>query len=51
LKFHGESYGWETMILRNGELFAARGAFITQAAAVESRVGRRLSSFVARSCR
>jgi hypothetical protein len=27
LRFHGESYGWEAQILRDGELFAAHGAF------------------------
>jgi len=35
LRFHGESYGWEAMILRDGELFSARGAFVTKAAAVQ----------------
>ena len=35
LRFRGESYGWEAMILRNNELFAAHGAFVTKAAAVE----------------
>jgi len=24
LRFHGESYGWEAMILRNGELFVSK---------------------------
>jgi hypothetical protein len=24
LRFHGESYGWEAMLLRRGELFASR---------------------------
>jgi len=24
LRFHGESYGWETLVLRDGELFSAR---------------------------
>ena len=27
LRFQGESYGWETTILRDGELFVAHGAF------------------------
>jgi hypothetical protein len=35
LRFHGESYGWEALILRNGELFASHGAFVTKAAAVQ----------------
>jgi len=35
LRFYGESYGWETVILRDGELFSARGAFVTKAAAVQ----------------
>ena len=35
LVFHGESYGWEAQILHNGELFAAHGAFVTKAAAVQ----------------
>jgi hypothetical protein len=34
LRFHGESYGWEATILRNGELFAAQGAFVSREAAV-----------------
>src|SRR5262245_62134573 len=28
LRFHGETYGWEAQILRNGELFAAHGSFV-----------------------
>ena len=29
LRFHGESYGWEAMFLRDGELVYSRGAFTT----------------------
>jgi hypothetical protein len=35
LRFHGDSYGWEAQIPRNGELFATDGAFTIRAAAVE----------------
>jgi hypothetical protein len=35
LLFHGESYGWEAQILERGELFTARGGFITRALAVQ----------------
>jgi hypothetical protein len=35
LRFHGESYGWEAQILRDGDLFAAHGAFMTRAAAMQ----------------
>jgi len=35
LRFHGESYGWEAQILRDGELFGGHGAFVTKAAAVQ----------------
>jgi hypothetical protein len=41
LRFHGESYGWEAMILGDGELFAGRGAFLTKAAAVAWAEGQR----------
>jgi hypothetical protein len=34
LRFHGESYGWEGQILRNGELFTARGAFVLKGDAI-----------------
>jgi hypothetical protein len=34
LRFH-ESAGWDAMILREGELFAARAAFVTREAAVK----------------
>jgi hypothetical protein len=27
LRSHGESYGWEALVLRDGELFMSRGAF------------------------
>jgi len=32
---HGESYGREAQILRNPELFAAHGAFVTKAEAAQ----------------
>jgi hypothetical protein len=32
LRFHGESHGWEALLLRNGELFSSPGAFVTKAA-------------------
>jgi hypothetical protein len=35
LRFHGESYGWEAQILERGELFTARGTFVTRAAAIQ----------------
>jgi hypothetical protein len=35
LRFHGESYGWEAVILRDGELRMSHGAFVTKAAAVQ----------------
>jgi hypothetical protein len=31
LRFHGESYGWESQILERGELFCARNGFVTRA--------------------
>jgi hypothetical protein len=34
LRFHGESYGWETLLLRDGELFMSRGAFVLKDAAI-----------------
>jgi len=34
LRFHSESFGWEAQILREGELFMARGAFVTKAGAI-----------------
>jgi hypothetical protein len=34
LRFHGESFGWETQFLERGELFFSRSAFVTRAAAV-----------------
>jgi hypothetical protein len=33
LRFHGESYGWEALFRKRGELFYAHGAFVTRAAA------------------
>jgi hypothetical protein len=33
LRFHGESYGWEAMILRDGELFISRRFVLNQVAA------------------
>jgi hypothetical protein len=33
LRFHGESYGWESMILRDGELVISQ-PFILKAAAI-----------------
>jgi hypothetical protein len=30
LRFHGETYGWEVQLLHDGELFVARGAFVTR---------------------
>jgi hypothetical protein len=35
LRFHGESYGWETLVFRDGELFSRRGAFVAKVAAVQ----------------
>src|SRR4051794_40867592 len=32
LRFHGESYGWEATLLRDGELVTSHGAFVTKAA-------------------
>jgi hypothetical protein len=34
LRFHGESYGWEAQILREGELFVAHGAFVLKSDAI-----------------
>jgi len=34
LRFHGESYGWESMILRNGELHISR-RFALNAVAIQ----------------
>jgi len=36
LRFHGESYGWEATILREGELFASHGAFVMKQDAIDS---------------
>jgi hypothetical protein len=33
-RFHGESCGWETQILRDGKLFTARGAFVLKGDAI-----------------
>jgi len=35
LRFHGESYGWSATILRDGELFAAYGAFPLKGDAIQ----------------
>jgi hypothetical protein len=35
LRFHGDSYGWEALILERGELFASRGAFVTRDLAIQ----------------
>jgi hypothetical protein len=34
LRFHGESYGWEALILRDGELFVSQ-RFVLKAAAAQ----------------
>ena len=34
LRFHGASAGWEAQILRDGELFTARGAFVLKGDAI-----------------
>jgi hypothetical protein len=34
LRFHGESFGWEAQILREGDLFGAHGAFVTKQDAI-----------------
>jgi hypothetical protein len=34
LRFHGESFGWETQFFERGELFASRGAFVTRKAVI-----------------
>jgi len=34
LRFHGESYGWESMILRDGELLISQ-RFVLKAAAID----------------
>jgi hypothetical protein len=34
LKFRGESYGYEIHLMEGGELFAARGGFVTRALAI-----------------
>jgi hypothetical protein len=36
-----ESYRWETLILRNGELFSSRGAFALKADAIQWAEKRR----------
>ncbi len=33
LRFHGESYGWEAVFLRDGDLFISRGGFALRAEA------------------
>jgi hypothetical protein len=35
LRFHGESYGWESQFRERGELFYSRGGFMTRALAVQ----------------
>lgn len=35
LRFHGESYGWEALFFRRGELALSRGAFVTKGLAVQ----------------
>ena len=35
LRFHGESYGWEAQILREGELFLGHGAFVLKGDAIQ----------------
>ena len=35
LRFHGESYGWEAVILERGELHHSHGAFTTKAQAIK----------------
>jgi hypothetical protein len=40
LRFHGESYGWEAQILRDGELFMAHGAFPLKGDAIRWAEGR-----------
>jgi hypothetical protein len=40
LRFHGESYGWEAMILRDGELFFSC-RFVLKAVAAQWAEGER----------
>jgi hypothetical protein len=35
LRFNGESYGWEAQFFHCGELWCARGAFVTRTLAVQ----------------
>jgi hypothetical protein len=35
LRFHGESYGWESQFLERGELLYARGGFVLRELAVQ----------------
>ena len=35
LRFHGESYGWEVQMFRDGELFSSRGALVTRGMAIQ----------------
>jgi hypothetical protein len=41
LRFHGESYGWSAIILRDGELFTGHGAFVLKGDAIEWAEGQR----------
>jgi hypothetical protein len=42
LRFHGESYGWEAQILRNGELFAGQRFVLRRMAEAWAEAERKL---------
>jgi hypothetical protein len=35
LRFHGERYGWEAQLLRDGDIRLCRGGFVTRALALQ----------------
>jgi hypothetical protein len=42
LRFHGESYGWEAQILRNGELFAGQRFVLRKIAEASAEAERQI---------